>query len=231
MQTFNAGDWDFHVPEKDGKRSCRIVIAGSENAVSLEVRCPSPVTLNAVMQDGRSLYLDWGSVVSFSAKMVGFVEFEVVTEAPFMYRCSQRTRWFETVDPTRLVVDIDESVEKPISDLIREEVLKYVGRQEAAGVLADDISIAEFLDDIENGDLEFEAEPDPFGLGYGEDPQEPGRTNFKGTFPGQPEPVEDESATPPAAPPAKPPKAPAKGAPAGSKKRKPAEEALEDTEE
>lgn len=168
MITFNASEWSFHQLEKEEMRSCQIEIAGAVNAVSIDVRCPSPVTLNAVMADGRTLYLDWGSVISFSAKMVGFVAFEVLTDKSFMYRCNQRSRWFEVPDQTKMVVDIDESANKPITDLITEEVRKYIGRAEAAGVLGDDISIAEFLDDVENGDLEFEEEPDPFGLGYEE---------------------------------------------------------------
>ena len=120
-----------------------------------------------------------------------------------------------------MVVDIDESAKKPITDLITEEVRKYIGRAEAAGVLGTDISIAEFLDDVENGDLEFDEEPDPFGLGYEERLAEFNAAVATASS-GEPEPS-------PGTPPAEPPSAPPSGAPAPSPAPSPGAEALKNS--
>lgn len=168
MQTLNAEHWEQHVPEvEEGKegdvRSCRFVIP-AENAITFEVRSSEVVTLNAVTKDGLTLFLDRGSVILFSAKMVGFAFFEVLCKIEFMYRSTMRSRWFEIPDQTRLTVDIDESASKPLADMIREEVLRLYGQEQLNQVMSD-MSLEELIDDIQNGDLDFEEEPDPFGLG------------------------------------------------------------------
>lgn len=197
MKNIIAKEWQLFESKEEGLRSCLLPMEGV-NAWTLDIRCPSPVTLNAVMEDGRTLYLDWGCVISFSAKMDGFAAFEVLSEKPFMFRSTARTRWYEIPDETKLVVDIDESATKPIADMIKEEVLKMYGREQAASIMSD-LSLEELLDDIENGDLDFEEEPDPFGLGHEERMEA-----FLQRQEEREEAQQEEEATPPATPPAKP---------------------------
>lgn len=174
-----AGDYRFHTPEGDGaeKRSCLIELEPLVG-VTVEVRSSDPVELRAITALGQTVFLDWGQRISFAGKLEGFKALEIVAQAPFSYYVKAKEGWLEKPDPKSYVVEIDESANKPMADLVKAELRKYLGRLAAENALASDVDVEELMDDLDNGDLEFEAEPDPFGLGYAEtqdmEPVEPG---------------------------------------------------------
>lgn len=204
MKRIISTDWEFYVPEGDGSEARNVLFdLNGFDGVDLEIRSSNPVEIRAVSDQGNTLFLDWGQVVSFEGKLTGFAAIEVVASSAFAYRSRKKGRWLEKPDQRRLAIAVDEAATKPLADLMREEVVKYMARREAAGVLGTDVSIAEFLDDIENGDLEFDQEPDMFGVGYAE--MEAADTPQEQTPPAPP-PAGDGPPSPPAggaAPPAK----------------------------
>lgn len=176
MRKFTAAHFQHHVPEsKDGEelRSNQIVLGDfARTMVAFEVRCQDPVTVNLIDSDGQTVFFDHGRVVSFDGTLDGFVSVEVISARAFCYWFRGKNRWLEVPDPTPAAVAIDEPVNKPLADLVRAELQKYLARQQLDSAFASDVSVEELLDDLENGDLEFESEPDPFGLGYEERLQE-----------------------------------------------------------
>ena len=174
IRRFLASDFDFYTPQQSSEekeqRNCYIPLNGL-TGVSIEVRSASPCTVSAITADGESVFLEAGSVIKFTARLEGFSAVEIQGTDTFAYRCDAN-RFDEEVDPRRLVVALDEPASKPIDDLIREGIAKYLGKMKAQGIL-DDAELEELVDDVYNGDHEFEEEPDPFGLGHVEDDADP----------------------------------------------------------
>lgn len=163
-----ADQWRVHTPEGDGeKRQAFIELKGVE-AVDVEIRSDTPVTLRAVAEAGHSVFLGWGQIVSFNGRLQGFAALEVETDTPFSYRCDAKAGWLEKVDPTPMVVSLEQKASSPIDQLVRQELQRMLGQMQARDMFKSDEALEEFLDDIENGDLDFEAEPDPYGLGFQE---------------------------------------------------------------
>lgn len=167
MRSFNSEEWRWYGKELTEKQSFQFPIEDPA-FVDVTVRSVEPVQMCLITKSGDTLALDWGTLLAFASKLVGFAALEIISSVPFAIRLGMKTKWLEAVDPTRLVIPIQESANKPMQDLLREELQRYAGRLAAEGLLADDVSVAELLDDIENGDLEFDEEPDMFGLGYEE---------------------------------------------------------------
>lgn len=177
LQKFNAADWQHYVPKSENNediRSCLIPLQhpseGPDTSVHVELRSSTPMTLNAITQDGETLFLASGQVISFQGKLTGFTSVEIVTNSPFSHRMTETRNWLEKADPTRHVVEIDESAKKPIEDLIRHEMKKMLHKMKNENIFATDESVEELANDFVNGDLEFDepGDPDPFGLGYEE---------------------------------------------------------------
>lgn len=169
MQTLKASDFNFRVPEgADGeKRSALLELNDQVTGIDLEVRAVDLV-VNLITTDGETFYLGSGDVVRWSGKVQGFAAIEIITQHTFAYQIRAKGRWREVPDPERLVVTGDASLESPIDQRIREELKRYLVKLQVDGLLADDAAVQELMDDIDNGDHEFEQEPDPFGLGYEE---------------------------------------------------------------
>lgn len=170
MKRIVAGEWEFYTPEGKGEQRSVLLDLNGWDGVEIDIRSSSPVELRTITDKGNTLFLDWGQTISFSGKLVGFAALEVVANNPFAFRARKKAKFLEVPDPKRLVVAVDESSAKPMQDLVRQELLKYLGRASAMGALKDDVSVEELLDDIESGDLDFEAEPEMFGIGHAEMP-------------------------------------------------------------
>lgn len=180
-----ASEWTTHVPNGEGEaRSCLISLKGQQS-VDFEVRSTHDLQVNLINLDGETLPVGYGRQVQLFARLEGFAALEIVTDQPFAYRSVQKLKWLEVPDETRLTVDIDEKATTPVENLVRAELQRYAGRLAAAGMLADDASLEELLDDIDNGDHEFEAEPDPYGLGY----EEPDQLDIEDEIPMKQEPA------------------------------------------
>lgn len=206
MRTINAEEFAFAVPTAEGQRSWLFEVR-ERTGVQMDIRCDEEVTLNGITTNGETVFLDRGRVVAFTSRLVGFSALEIVASKAFAYRSREKSRWREIPDPTRMVVEPDVDAGKPMSDLVKEELKKYLAKLDANKSLASDVDVEELFDDIEQGDLEFEQEADPFGLGYSEpEPQEEGRTTAAPRKPVEPR---QSSVVSPAEPKAAEPAAPA----------------------
>lgn len=174
MRKFTASEFRHYVPEGAGERRNTFIELGefARNHVCAEFRCASPIVVSGVDEDGQTVFLGDGKVVYLDGVFDGFKALEVNADAPYCYWFRVKGRWFEVPDPVPMAVKVDEPATKPIADLVRQELQKYLARRNMDSELATDVSVEELLDDLENGDLEFEEEPDPFGLGYEERLQE-----------------------------------------------------------
>ncbi|WNK12883.1 MAG: hypothetical protein [Microvirus sp.] len=171
LQKLRASDWQFYSPKGSGeKRNCQIDLKGV-SGVSCEIRCDFPAELKAITTDGHTLLLGWGQVVSFTGRLEGFAALEIVSEKPFAFRASVNGAWFEVPDQTKLTIDHDEKASTPVENLVRNELKRVLGQMAARDLFASDVALEELLEDIDKGDLDFEAEEDPFGLGF-EEPEE-----------------------------------------------------------
>lgn len=170
MRKISAADFRHYVPAGEGERRNTFIELGQfmRNHVTAEFRCASPLVVSGVDEDGQTVFLGDGKIVYLDGVLDGFVSIEVNADAPYCYWIRAKGRWLEVPDPVPAAVKVDEPANKPIADLVRQELQKYLARRSMDQELATDVSVEELLDDLENGDLEFEEEPDPFGLGYEE---------------------------------------------------------------
>lgn len=175
-RTDSCHDWQHHTPKNTDaaeKRSCQIFFDCAQDDgkhvawVNLELRSHAPMEASLIAYTGELLPIASGTHIKYRQKVVGYVGVDVVTSATFAYRCNFSRRWFEQLDPTPVSVTVDQPA-NPLVEAMREELHKYLRRKELDETFKDDVSVEELLDDLENGDLEFEQEPDPFGLGYEE---------------------------------------------------------------
>lgn len=201
IEKLNAAEWQFHSPAGSGETRSLLSALKGVTGVNLEIRSEKPVSLNAITADGTVLPLAVGQFCRFNGRLEGFVAIEVICDAPIAFKALEKVAWWEVPDPTKITVDSDEKALSPTQHMIRDELRKYVSRLEADKLLADDVSVEELLDDIEAGDHEFEAEPDPFGLGYEEpdlfpDEEEPAQESAPKPEPEKP--AEKQEPTPPA---------------------------------
>lgn len=170
MRKLIAKDFRHYVPEGEGERRNTYIELGEymRNHITAEFRCANELVVSGVDEDGQTVYLGSGRIVYLDGVLDGFVSVEVNADAPYCYWVRAKGRWLEVPDPIPVAVKIDEPVNKPIADLVRQELHKYLARRSMDSELATDVSVEELLDDLEHGDLEFEEEPDQFGLGYEE---------------------------------------------------------------
>lgn len=169
MRIIHAENFRFYVPQaSEGERRSCIIPIGGLAGVTCEVRCPSSAVLNGITKNGETVCLAVGVVCEFDGRLEGFSALEVVASEAFAYCIRQKGRWLEIPDPVPVAVAADEPTNKPIADLVRQELQKYLARHEMDTALSSDVSVEELLEDIQSGDLDFEDEPDPFGLGYEE---------------------------------------------------------------
>lgn len=174
MKRIAASDFHHFVPqqssEKLEERNCYIPLNGT-TGVNLSVRSVAPVQVSAIDTDGQTVFLEAGLIVNLSLRLDGFSALEIRATEPFAYQCDVPGKWWEIPDPQRLVVAVDEPASKPVDDLIREGIAKHLGKLAAQGILKD-AELEELLDDVYNGEHEFEEEEDMFGLGHVEEDPE-----------------------------------------------------------
>lgn len=172
LTVINAREWERVQPDGTGEKRSLLMEIEGEAGVEIEVRCGHPVELNAISDTGHSVFLAWGQHCKFAGKLIGFRAVEVVTDQPFCIRSAVKNKWFEKPDPKRVTVLVDNPADKPVEDLIREALLKQLTALRLDGMFKDDAEVEELIDDLQNGDLDFEEEPDPFGLGAIEEPDD-----------------------------------------------------------
>lgn len=170
MRKFAAGDFVHHVPEGEGELRSQLISLGhfQKNHVSFEFRCRDELTVELIDSDGQSVFWDRGRVVKFDGSLDGFEGVRVESATAFCYWFRGKGRWLEVPDPVPMSIDVDEPANKPTADLIREELRRYMARKNMDSELATDVGVEELLDDLEHGDLEFDDEPDMFGLSAAE---------------------------------------------------------------
>lgn len=165
MKKLDAREWNNHVIGGQGEqRSVQLPLKNATSGVDISIRCPAWCVVNGITLEGETVPLAAGMMPTYRGKLIGFGAIEVVTDKDFSYRLLQKTRWFETPDPTPVVAPIDERADKPIEDMIKEGIAKQLHRWKLDNVFADDVEVEELLDDLQNGELEFEEEEDHYGL-------------------------------------------------------------------
>lgn len=157
----------WHDVEEGKESSCLIPVAHPNNGCSIEVRCRKDVAVNAVTVDGQILPLEVGKIVRWSGPTQGYTSVEIVADTGFWYRAQVSSRWYEFVDPVPMVVEMTHTQQDVIKSMIEERLRQYTMRMELDRELSDDEK-DDLILDIARGDLEFDDEPDQFGLGYEE---------------------------------------------------------------
>lgn len=170
MRRIIASDFRHYIPEGAGERRNTYIELGQflKNQITAEFRCASEVVVSAVDADGQTVFLGEGKIVYLDGVFDGFVSLEVNANAAYCYWIRTKGRFLEVPDPIPAAVTLDQPVDKPIADLVAEHVRKYLAAKELDSSFQTDEAVEELIDDIQQGDLDFEAEPDPFGLGYEE---------------------------------------------------------------
>lgn len=152
---------------KEGERtSCRIP-AFPNMRMDIYVRCPNPVDLNVVMDDGQIMLLESGKIVRWSGRTsAGITAVEIVGDIGFWYLC-QKAPLFEFNDGVPLKVEIATTEADVLKVMIEDRLRRYTAAMELNRELTEEEKDYLILD-IANGDLEFDEKPDEFGLGYAE---------------------------------------------------------------
>lgn len=173
LKTLNAAEWSTHVlgdgdaSYKSGDRRSIHLDGqwkqGHDGGLEIEVRCPTPVEVNGITETGETVLLAWGQFAHFKGRLLGFAGLEVVATENFAIRLASKTKYLEIPDPVPTVIISEGSASQPLQDAIRQELMKWAGRESAKNFLKTDADINELLDDVFNGDLEFEEE-DHHGL-------------------------------------------------------------------
>lgn len=173
-QVFDARLWRHETIEKDGDQVSSIFAdLRLVEFLQFEVRAPQGLIVNFIDHNKRTIFYGEGQVVSFDGKITGVEAVEVVCDGPFAYRSAGKLRWYETPDPAKVVLNVPLKGQDAMRQMMVQEIRKHFARSETAALFTSDQAMAEFLDDIENGDLEFDQEPDQFGLGFQEAPPAP----------------------------------------------------------
>lgn len=214
MNRLIASEWETLIPQGEGEKRSVQYLVPENGFVDFSIRSVQPLEVNAITKEGESHLLAWGQFASWKGVLDGYAFLEVVTSSSFAIRNLSRPKWLEVPDPVPLALVIDEAASKPMADLVRAELAKLLAQKQTEAAIRSDVDIEELVDDIFNGDHEFEREPDPFGLGF-EEPDEddepelplgPAEPNAPGGTPGAPAPAPattpppDGSKTPPNSP-------------------------------
>lgn len=166
MKRFDASLMTYVDVKEREETQCIIPIGGTFK-VNLEVRSAEPVLVNVVTASGETVPLDHGMIVRWSGKLEDCSGVEIVATTGFWYLCQKQGGWFETVDPTPMVVELRQTSADVLRTMIDERLRQYTARMKLERDLTEDEK-DELILDIASGDLEFENEPDEFGLGYEE---------------------------------------------------------------
>lgn len=150
----NAQEWVWYTPEEPES-----FIFGAKDVrfLEFEVRSTQDVQVNLVTLDGQTLHIDQDRIVRFKGRVDGFGGIEVVAETAFAVKSNvSRSRWKEIVDPTPARLIVKEPAD-PVKAEIARQLREYIAKREMAEQIGS-LSVEDLMDDLENGDLEFEDE-------------------------------------------------------------------------
>lgn len=200
----------YQVIPSDGEKGVRwsadLDPAGVD--VELDCRAREGAVLLVVNEDGETIFIDEGSVLSFKARLIGAAQLVVESDGDIALRSRAQISVFgEKVDPVPASVSVKHAPLDPIDYQVRlavERALRARGlSDEIVGIVNEELEDVGELD----GDFDLDEDGDPFGAGHyeemGEVQEEPP--------PAPSEPPPEPPATPPVPP--KPKRQPAAGAP------------------
>lgn len=165
MKRFDVNRMTYFSKEQDGVVQCLIPIP-EVMKVELEVRCEKDIVVNVVTEDGESIPLVNGKIVRWNGKLEGVSAVEIVADTGFWYSC-RKSRWFEFVDPNPMAIELVQTKDDVLRSMIEERLRAWEVKHHLDRPLSEDEK-DELVLDLVRGDLEFDDEPDAFGLGYEE---------------------------------------------------------------
>lgn len=166
LKRFDLSKMTYFNTVVEGKVQCLIPIPATMK-VELEVRSETEVTVNAVTEDGESFPLEIGKIVRWSGLLEGVSAVEIVAESGFWYLCQKSSGWFEFNDGIPLAIELVQTQNDVLRAMIEERLRAWKASENINRELTEEEKDDVILD-IVHGDLEFEEEPDQFGLGYAE---------------------------------------------------------------
>lgn len=166
MKKFTQGDFQYFHVEEGVKSSCLIPMEGKDSC-DLEVRSQKSVTVNVVTVDGEPFPVADGPIVRWNGRKMECSGVEIVSDTGFWYACRSATGWFERLDPTPAVVELVHTEKDALVAMIDEAVSRK-WRQVNGNAPMSENEWEEMVLDLAEGNLDFDPEPDEFGLGYEE---------------------------------------------------------------
>jgi hypothetical protein len=123
------------------------------------------LNVELVTSDGELHPYEAGNFVQLNARLEGYVGVRVSSAGPFSYSFVRRGNHTETIDPRPLVVVVEDQ-EVLAEVAMRKEIASQLRAMQLDNHFKNDEAVMELIDDLENGDLEFESEADEFGVGH-----------------------------------------------------------------
>lgn len=163
-QVINLEQWTIEQPQ-DGAEPFTILNIDGGELVDIEVRCAGSADLFAVDTNGQLVWLESGQHIRFRGQLLGAAGIQISARDAYAFVASSSLST-EFVDPRPMVV-IDRQAPDPIKTAVQDAIRETLGRLRDRQAFRDDESVMEFLDDLENGDLDLDDEPeDDFGGGF-----------------------------------------------------------------
>lgn len=166
LKRFDVNKMTYQPKNEEGKFECLIPIY-QDGKLNVEVRCEEDVLISLVTGDGEFIPLETGKIVRWSGKVENCSAVQIAANTGFWHLCQMQGGWFEKVDPTPMAVEMVVTEQDVIRNMIEERLKQYLVAEKINRPLLD-WEEDELILDIARGDLEFENEPDEFGLGYEE---------------------------------------------------------------
>lgn len=151
----------------EGERAECLIPVPETGKVEVEIRCEKEVDLSVLTVDGEPILLEHGRIVRWSGKLEAASGVQIAADTGFWYRCQLSRGWFDPVDPVPMKVELVTTQTDVLKSLIEERIRQYQHAQQMSRPMTEE-EWEETVLDIATGDLEFEAAPDEFGLGYEE---------------------------------------------------------------
>lgn len=165
MQRWNAEDWKWHQYQKVGDTPKEVEFAlDPQCRLKFEVRSEVAVTVVFIDHHGQRFYYNEGKVVSFDGVLENFAFFAIVPDGFWLWSSTQlQNRFLEPVDDTPAVVFAaieGDPVKRALMDALRIKMEQW----KHEGLMANDVEVAEMIEDFEYGDMDIDGEEDPFSL-------------------------------------------------------------------
>lgn len=170
LKRFDLSKMVYQDKNSEGKFECLLPVY-QDGRLSVEVRSEEDVLVSLVTGDGEFVPLATGRIVTWSGKVENCSAVQIAASTGFWHRCLLSKRWFDIVDPTPMVVEMTITQEDVLRNMIEDRLRRYVTAEKLNRELTEEEK-DDLILDLARGDLEFENEPDEFGLGYQERLQE-----------------------------------------------------------